>query len=75
MGFLSFGSNVRYFRIQKKMTLQELSKKLGVSVNYLSKLEQDSAKIKPDFLPKLCAALEIDLSELYREDLPDIEKL
>lgn len=69
---MTFGSNLRYIRIQKKLTLQDLSKKLDVSINYLSKLEQDNAKIKPDFLPKLTRALNIEISDLYKDDLHNI---
>jgi transcriptional regulator with XRE-family HTH domain len=65
---MSFGSNVRLYRIQRGLTLQELSKQLNVSVNYLSNLEQNKAKIKPDFLPKLCSALKIKLPDLYQEN-------
>jgi transcriptional regulator with XRE-family HTH domain len=64
---MSFGSNVRFYRVKKGLTLQELSEQLHVSVNYLSNLEQNKAKIKPDFLPKLCSALKIKITDLYQE--------
>lgn len=71
---MSFGSNLRYYRIQKKLTLKDLSDDLKVSINYLSKLEQNKAKIYPDFLPKLCAVLHIEIVDLYQENLPDLTK-
>lgn len=70
---LTFGSNLRYIRIQRKLTLQDLSQKLDVSINYLSKLEQDNAKIRPDFLPKLTSVLNIEISDLYKDDLHNIK--
>lgn len=64
---MSFGSNVRFYRINQRLTLQELSEKLNVSANYLSKLEQDKAKMKPEFLPNLCSALNVSMTDLYKE--------
>jgi transcriptional regulator with XRE-family HTH domain len=64
---MSFGTNVRFYRVKRGLTLQELSKQLNVSVNYLSNLEQDKAKIKPDFLPRLCSCLKIEMTDLYKE--------
>lgn len=70
---MTFGSNLRYIRVQRKLTLQDLSQKLDVSINYLSKLEQDNAKIRPDFLPKLTSALNIEIADLYKDDLHNIK--
>ncbi|RXT03556.1 helix-turn-helix domain-containing protein [Ammoniphilus sp. CFH 90114] len=64
---MSFGKNVRYLRVNKGLTLKEVSKQLNVSINYLSNLEQDNAKIKPDFLPKLCSVLQVELDDLYKQ--------
>lgn len=63
----SFGINVRYFRLKAGFTLHDVSLKLDVSINYLSKLEQDKAKLKPDFLPKLCSVLNINIQDLYED--------
>ncbi|WP_043933851.1 helix-turn-helix domain-containing protein [Bacillus sp. EB01] len=71
---MSFGSNMRYIRVQKNITLPQLAESLGVSANYLSKLEQDKGKLKPEFLPKLAEALDIDMKDFYRTDLPAIFK-
>lgn len=65
---MSFGSNVRYYRIKNGLTLKELSEQLNVSINYLSTLELNNAKIKPEFLPMLCTTLKIDITDLYIED-------
>ena len=62
---MSFGSNVRFYRIQKGLRLEDLSKMLDVSINYLSLLEQDKAKMYPSFLPNLCEALDVDIHDLY----------
>lgn len=71
---MSFGTNLRYLRVQKGLTLQEMADALDVSKNYLSKLEHDNAKLKPEFLPKLCNVLEVKFEDLYRIDLPFINK-
>ncbi|MGJ9381848.1 helix-turn-helix domain-containing protein [Salipaludibacillus sp. CF4.18] len=69
---MSFGSNVRYYRVKSGYTLKDLSNELQVSVNYLSTLEQNNAKIKPEFLPALCTALSITLSDLYEENADNV---
>jgi transcriptional regulator with XRE-family HTH domain len=66
-----FGNNMRYYRLQKGLTLKEVSEALGVSINYLSNLEQGKGKIKPDFLPELCKVLGVKLSSLF-EDMTSI---
>ncbi|ADK06915.1 TPA: helix-turn-helix domain-containing protein [Bacillus anthracis] len=70
---MTFGSNLRYIRVQRKLTLQDLSQKLDVSINYLSKLEQDRAKLKPEFLPALANVLNIKIEDLYNETPPSIK--
>ncbi|GGG07661.1 helix-turn-helix domain-containing protein [Paenibacillus abyssi] len=62
---MTFGVNLRYFRIRKGLTLQELAERLHVSANYLSTLENNNGKIKPEFLPRLCAELGIQLTDLF----------
>ena len=62
---MSFGSNLRIIRKNKGITLKELSFELGVSINYLSKLELDKAKLKPEFIMRLCKVLEIDINDLF----------
>ncbi|WNB93415.1 helix-turn-helix transcriptional regulator [Bacillus sp. NEB1478] len=69
---MSFGSNLNYYRVNKGLTLKQLSDELNVSVNYLSTLERDKGKIKPEFIPKLCTKLHIEIKDLFREDLPKI---
>ncbi|MCQ6546255.1 helix-turn-helix domain-containing protein [Bacillus wiedmannii] len=64
---MTFGSNLRYIRVQRKLTIQDLSQKLNVSISYLSKLEQDRAKLKPAFLPELANALNMKIEDLYNE--------
>ncbi|KAF6509298.1 hypothetical protein GS8_3350 [Geobacillus stearothermophilus] len=71
---MSFGSNVRYFRVKRGLTLKDLSEQLNVSINYLSKLEQDKAKIRPDFLPLLCSALKIEINDLYKDHEQNVFK-
>jgi transcriptional regulator with XRE-family HTH domain len=65
---MSFGGNVGYYRIRKGITLKELAEALDVSVNYLSTLENDKAKIKPEFIPKLCSVLNIEIQSLFEEE-------
>lgn len=65
---MSFGGNLRYYRIRKGYTLLELAEALEVSANYLSKLENEKGKIKPEFLPRLCSTLKIKITDLFDDD-------
>jgi transcriptional regulator with XRE-family HTH domain len=64
----TFGENLRILRLRRGLSLKDLAMKLDVSINYLSKLENNQGKIKPEFLPKLCEVLEIEIiNELYED--------
>lgn len=62
------GEKIKELRENKKMTLSELSKKSGVSVGYLSEIERGKYNIAVDKLEKICAALEITLSDFFKDD-------
>ena len=61
------GENLRFIRLQKKMTLQELSQMSKVSKSQLSQIERDVSVPTVAKLQKIADALEIKFSDL----LPD----
>jgi len=58
---LSLGEYIRRLRRKTKTGLQELADATGLSVSYLSRIENDNAVANPDAVVKLSRALDGDL--------------
>ena len=56
------GSRIKELRINKKMTLKELSEKTDLSTGFLSQLERGLTSVATDSLLNIAEALEVDLS-------------
>ncbi len=63
--------NIKKYRKLKNLTQQELADKAGLTMNYISKIE--SLKMQRGFtipsLTRIADALEIDIKELFNEDI------
>ncbi|MDH3973616.1 MAG: helix-turn-helix transcriptional regulator [Deltaproteobacteria bacterium] len=62
----NFGTKIRKIRKQKKLTLEQLSKKCGIDRTYISKIE--SGKIRNPYIPtleKIANGLCVDVEILY----------
>jgi len=65
----SISSNIKTIRQQKKMTLQELADRTGLTKGYLSKVER-SAKAPPySTLNRIADALGIEVTTLLKKDV------
>ena len=42
--FIQFGKNVQRIRLKRNLTLEEVSLKTGIKVNYLKRIEKGEAK-------------------------------
>ena len=62
------GENLRFIRLQKKMTLQELSQKSKVSKSQLSQIERNVSVPTVAKLQKIAEALDIKFSNLFPEN-------
>lgn len=61
-------SLIKHYREQEKLTIRQLSEKSGVSVGYLSDLENDGAEsINPskDVMTKIASALNKTVPEVF----------
>jgi len=58
------GKNVRLFRKKERMTLNDLSKKTGISTSFLSNIENGSKQATLLTLEKIATALKINLTSL-----------
>jgi transcriptional regulator with XRE-family HTH domain len=59
------GVALRAIRQQKGWTLAEVSKRTGMPISTLSKIENDRMSLSYDKLARLSAALEVDIAELF----------
>jgi transcriptional regulator with XRE-family HTH domain len=64
---MSFGINVKSARTQKKLSLQELSERTGVSRSMLSKIEREEKNPTLQLACQIAEGLDLTLSELLGE--------
>lgn len=63
----SLGDVLRRQRMQRGMTLREVSAGARVSLGYISEIERGQKEASSELLASLCAALEVPLSDVLRE--------
>jgi transcriptional regulator with XRE-family HTH domain len=70
------GDVLRDVRMQRGMTLREVSADARVSLGYISEVERGQKEASSELLASLCAALRVPLSDVLREvsDLVAIEE-
>ena len=61
------GDVLRSERIQRGMTLREVSAEARVSLGYISEIERGQKEASSELLASLCAAMDLPLSEVLRE--------
>ena len=69
--------NLRKYRADQELTLEDLSEKCGLTVAYISRLEHNKAKkVSLDVVDTLARALGLSLSELAgeMEYLPELDR-
>ena len=61
------GDVLREKRMERGLTLRELSKSARVSLGYISEIERGQKEASSELLASLCAALDVPLSEVLSE--------
>jgi transcriptional regulator with XRE-family HTH domain len=61
------GETLRALRLRQRRTLREVSSSARVSLGYLSEVERGQKEPSSELLAAICGALDIELSELFRE--------
>ena len=61
------GDVLRERRMERGMTLREVSQEARVSLGYISEIERGQKEASSELLASLCGALEAPLSEVLRE--------
>ena len=71
------GDVLRGARMQRGMTLRELSAEARVSLGYISEIERGQKEASSELLASLCTALDLPLSDVLREvsDAVAVEEL
>jgi len=66
-------SNLKQLRIQKKLTLQDLAEKTGLTKGYLSKVERSQKAPPYSTLTKIAGALDIEVTTILSKDVPPLK--
>jgi transcriptional regulator with XRE-family HTH domain len=61
------GDVLRAKRMQRGMTLREVSAEARVSLGYISEIERGQKEASSELLASLCAALDLPLSEVLQD--------
>lgn len=61
------GETLRGLRLRQRRTLREVSSSARVSLGYLSEVERGQKEPSSELLAAICGALDVELSELFRE--------
>lgn len=61
------GDVLRDLRMQRGLTLRQVSAEARVSLGYISEIERGQKEASSELLASLCAALDVPLSEVLRE--------
>ncbi len=61
------GEVLRSARMQRGMTLREVSAGARVSLGYISEIERGQKEASSELLASLCSALDVPLSDVLRE--------
>jgi transcriptional regulator with XRE-family HTH domain len=63
----TIGETLRGIRLRQRRTLREVSTAARVSLGYLSEIERGQKEPSSELLAAICSALDVTLSELFRE--------
>jgi transcriptional regulator with XRE-family HTH domain len=59
------GANVKFYRKQRRISQEDLSEKLEIGPNHLSKIERGAAFVSAELLERLIQALGVSSSALF----------
>lgn len=69
MNYIGLGKQIRKYRTRKKLTIEQLSEKAGISSNFLGKIERAQSIPSLETIINIANALECGLDILLCNDL------
>ena len=63
----TFGDNVRYYRLERKLSQEAFAAKCGLHRTYISAVERHKRSISLNNIQKIARALDIDAYQLFVE--------
>lgn len=69
---MNVGERIRFFREQKKITVNKLANLSGISQSYLREIELGTKQPTIEYLEYICFGLKISLQEFFSENDTDI---
>jgi transcriptional regulator with XRE-family HTH domain len=63
-----FSNNVRKYRLEQKLSQEELAEKAGLHRTYIGSVERGERNITIDVMEKICSALGLSIVDLFREN-------
>jgi len=66
--YIQMGARIRYYRTIRSLEQVELAEKLGITPQYLSKLERGVSKPSMDLLFLIAQELNVDAVKLIQEE-------
>ena len=63
------GKNVKFMRIERRLTQAVLAEKAGISIIFLSSIERGTKYPKADILARISQVLEVEVFELFKGEL------
>lgn len=63
----TLGEVLRAARVERGLTLREVSKEARVSLGYISEIERGQKEASSELLASLCGALDLPLSQVLRD--------
>lgn len=69
---MNVGERIRFFREQKKITVNKLANLSGISQSYLREIELGTKQPTIEYLEYICFGLKISLQEFFSENNTDI---
>lgn len=64
LDFIAIGQRLKFARLNRKLTQEQLAEKLDVSVAYLSRIERGSINVNLKRLSEICSLLDISEGEI-----------
>ncbi|MDR1986252.1 MAG: helix-turn-helix domain-containing protein [Treponema sp.] len=65
----SLGKTIKFLRFRMGLSQADLAEKADISITFLSAIERGIKFPQPDILSKLAKALEVEVFELFKDDM------